>query len=625
MPDPVAEPAMGGPAPDAEWVAADDRIIGKALRWSAAAALAIGVLAAAAAYLIRREPPPPPPRVTALVPPTVPERPRALVPAVRFTDITAHAGITFVHHNGARGERLLPETMGGGVAVLDYDGDGRQDLLFINGTDWPWDTPSSPPPRHALYHNEGDWHFRDTTADAGLAAGMYGMGAAIGDYDNDGFPDIFLTAVGHSRLYHNQGDGTFHDVTAAAGVAGDANDWSTCAAFLDYDQDGSLDLFVGRYIQWSREIDAEIGFKIDGRTRAYGQPTSFEGAFPRFYRNRGDGTFADVSAAVGVEVRNPVTGVPGAKSLGVAPVDVDADGWIDLVVANDTVPNCVFMNRPNPDGGRRFEEIGAESGVAFDSYGNTRGAMGIDAAFHRNDDHLGIAIGNFANEMSALYVSQRAPTFFADEAIAEGIGPPTRLALTFATFFFDYDLDGWLDLLGVNGHLDEQITALQQSQQYRQAAQLFWNGLGAGHPGFIEASPAEAGPDLFTPIVGRGGAYADFDADGDLDLVLTQVAGAPLLLRNDQQTGHRWLRLHLEGTRSNRDAVGAWIHVERDGRRISRQVTATRGYLSQSELPVTIGLGSGPAPPTIEIVWPGGARQHVEPEAVNRTLRIKES
>ena len=621
--------AASGPhlPPGEDWVAADDRIIGKAVRWSLAVLAVVGAVAAVVVAVIRREPPPPPARVTALAPPSMPDRPRALIPDARFTDVTREAGIDFQHYDGARGEKLLPETMGGGVAVLDFDGDGHQDLLFINGADWPWcEEPRTPPPTHALYRNRGDGHFDPVTDGSGFDQPRYGMGAAVGDYDNDGLVDVFITGVGGNRLYRNEGGGAFRDVTEAAGIRGDPEDWSTCAAFLDYDGDGRLDLFVGQYIRWSREIDTEVGFKIDGRTRAYGQPMNFEGAFARLYRNQGDGTFADVSESSGLQVRNPATGVPRAKSLGVAPVDLDRDGWIDLVVANDTVPNFVFMNRPDgAGGGRRFEEIGAESGVAFDSYGNTRGAMGIDTAYHRNDDNLAIAIGNFANEMTALYVAQRTPTRFSDEAIGDGIGPATRLALTFGLFFFDYDLDGWQDLLGINGHLDEQITALQQSQQYRQPAQLFWNGMGAGHPGFLEVGPDRAGTDLFTPLVGRGSAYADFDGDGDLDVVMTQIAGPPLLLRNDQQTGHSWVRVKLVGVRSNRDAIGAWVHADWEGRRVSRQVMPTRGYLSQSELPVTIGLGSAGAPARLEIEWPGGGRQIVEPVEVNRTLVIRES
>ena len=494
-------------------------------------------------------------------------------------------------------------------------------MLFVNATDWPWDPATRPPPTPALYHNDGHGRFTDVTAGSGLDISFYGMGVAVGDYDNDGLVDVFFTGVGGNRLFHNEGGGRFREVTQAAGVGGPADGWSTSAAWLDYDNDGKLDLFVCYYVKWSRAIDTEVGFKIDGQTRAYGQPVNFEGAFSRLYHNEGGGHFRDVSAEAGVQVTNPATGVPRAKSLGVAPVDVDGDGWIDLVVANDTVPNFLFLNQR--DG--TFREIGARSGIAFDSYGGTRGAMGIDAARYREDGKLGIAIGNFANEMTALYVAQNAPTNFSDEAITEGVGPPSRLLLKFGVFFFDYDLDGRLDLLTANGHLEAEISKLQQSQTYAQPAQLFWNAGPQAGACFIPVPPEKAGADLFQPIVGRGGAFADIDGDGDLDVVLCQAGGPPLLLRNDQQLGHHWLRLKLVGTRSNRDAIGAWIRVKVSGQNSWRQVMPTRGYLSQSELPVTIGLGAAEKPDEVEIIWPGGRRQNVESPAVDRLVTITES
>jgi hypothetical protein len=312
--------------------------------------------------------------------------------------------------------------------------------------------------------------------------------------------------------------------------------------------------------------------------------------------------------------------VPAAKSLGVAPVDVDGDGWIDLIVANDTVPNFVFLNRR--DG--TFKEIGAMSGVAFDNFGNTRGAMGIDAARYRNDDKLGIAIGNFANEMTALYVAQNTPTNFADEAITEGIGPASRLLLKFGVFFFDYDLDGWLDLFSANGHLEEEIHKIQASQQYRQPAQLFWNAESAGQNGFLVVPTGKCGPDIFKPIVGRGSAFADIDGDGDPDVVLTQINGPPLLLRNDQKLNHHWLRFKLAGTKCNRDAIGAWINVRVGNQTLSRQVMPTRSYLSQSELPVTIGLGNTTRPDVVEILWPDGSRQKLDSFNVDALTRIQQ-
>ena len=306
---------------------------------------------------------------------------------------------------------------------------------------------------------------------SGLDVSFYGMGVAVGDYDNDGLPDVFITAVGGNHLFHNEGKGRFREVTQAAGVGGSSDGWSTSAAWIDYDNDGKLDLFVCNYVRWSPEIDRAIGFELPNIGRAYGPPRNFEGSFSRLYHNDGNGHFTDVSAQAGIQIKNPATGLPLAKSLAVAPVDVDNDGWIDLVVANDTVQNFLFHNEH--DG--TFKEIGARSGIAYDAYGLTRGAMGIDAARFRDDAALGISIGNFANEMNALYVAQRDSLLFADEATKEGVGPASLKLLKFGLFFFDYDLDGWLDVLTANGHLEPEINRVQPTQQYRQPARLLRN------------------------------------------------------------------------------------------------------------------------------------------------------
>jgi hypothetical protein len=609
------------PEPPEELAHLDDAIIGKAIRWSLAVLIVLGLLAGASILVLKHQPAPRSPKVTEFRAPVLADRPQAEIPVVKFTAITKEAGISFVHNNGAYGEKLLPETMGGGVAFLDFDNDGSPDLLFINSTDWPWHrSKDRGPTPMALYHNDGHGHFTDVTPGSGLDVSFYGMGVAVGDYDNDGLDDVFITAVGGNHLFHNEGAGHFREVTQEAGVGGSSTDWSTCAAFVDYDNDGRLDLFVGDYIQWSREIDAQVGYKIDGQTRAYGQPMNFQGAFPHLYHNDGEGHFTDVSARSGLQVRNPATGVAAAKTLGVAPVDIDGDGWMDLVVADDTAPNLVFMNQHNGT----FKEIGAASGVAFDSYGNTHGAMGIDSAYYRNDGKLGIAIGNFANEMTALYVQQNTPTTFSDEAITDGVGPDSRRYLKFGVFFFDYDLDGRLDLLTADGHLEQEISKIQQSQTYAQPAQLFWNAGEQNGKCFVVVPREKAGADLFQPIVGRGAAFADIDGDGDLDVVLTQVGGPPLLLRNDQNLHHHWLRLKLVGTKSNRDAIGARIQVRVSAATLVRQVMPTRGYLSQSELPVTIGLGNATHPDSVEVIWPSGIRQTLQDVPVDRLVTVKE-
>ena len=583
----------------------DDAALGRTFRLTAIAVLFVAGLAAA--FLLLRKPATPLPEAQTKDRPAVtPAAPAVKTPEAKFTDITTSAGIQFVHNNGAAGEKLLPETMGGGVGFFDYDNDGDQDLLFINSTYWPDKIPAGKKPTSsALYQNDGKGNFKDVTAHAGLNIPIYGMAPAFGDYDNDGFVDIFITAVGKNHLFKNIGAGRFEDVTSKSGIAGAENEWSTAASWFDVDNDGDLDLFVANYVQWNKEIDLQVGSNFPGVGRMYGQPKDFQGTFPYLYRNDGGGKFMDISETSGVQVTN-TSGAPAAKALGVSPVDIDNDGWMDLIVANDTVPNLLFHNQK--DG--TFKEIGGRTGVAFDAMGSVRGAMGIDVARYREDEALGIVIGNFANEMTALYVSQPgAQILFTDEAAAEGIGAPSRPLLTFGTFFFDYDLDGRQDVLSVNGHLDEAIGSVHKGQQYRQPAQLFWNMGRESSGSFV---PANADGDLFKPIAGRGSAYADIDSDGDFDVVITQTGDKPVLLRNEQALKNNWIRLKLTGTRSNHDAIGAWVHARFGGRDVWRHVMPTRSYLSQSELPVTIGLGKSTTIDLLEVRWPGGSMQRIQ-------------
>ena len=609
-----------------ELVSGDDAVIGQALKWSAFAFVSLLV----AGFVIYKFLNPGEEKIKPVN--TLVEAPEQrvvsaeeYVPKVKFTDITTEAGIQFKHNNGATGDKLLPESMGSGVAFFDFDMDGDQDLLFTNGTWWPWDIKKEPglkPTTAVLYRNDGNGVFEDVTADSGLNVAFYGMGVAIGDYDNDGLPDVYCTAVGSNRLFRNLGEGKFIDTTKQAGVAGGENEWGTSAAFADIDNDGDLDLFVCNYVRWSRQIDFEVNYTLVGVGRAYGPPTNFQGTFPSLFRNDGDGKFTDISESAGIQIRSSATKVPMAKSLGVSPVDLDEDGWIDFVVANDTVHNFVFKNKK--DG--TFTEMGGISGIGFDNNGKVRGAMGIDTARFRNDDALGIGIGNFANEMIALYVS--APNnqlLFTDNAITEGVGPDSRLLLKFGLFFFDYDLDGWQDLLTSNGHLEEEITKVQKSQSYAQPAQLFWNCGGTpAKGGFAKVNGNKAGVDLFKPIVGRGSAFADIDGDGDLDVVFTQLHGRPLLLRNDQMLKNHWLRVKLVGNSANRDGVGSLVKLTYGDVTQWRLVSPTRSYMSQSETIATFGLGMDANQVELTVVWPGSSNQILSVSELDTTILVKQ-
>lgn len=603
-----------------EFVQTDDAAIGRGVRNSLIALVTLGLLGGGAYLALRPQKTADQVKVTQVsAPEAASTNALAQVPTARFTDVTAAAGILFQHQTGAYGDKLLPETMGSGVAFVDLDGDGAPELLFVNSTHWPGKRPAdAPPATAALFRNLGKGTFANATAGSGLDLPLYGMGVATGDYDNDGKTDVFISTVGGGRLFHNEGGLKFRETTATAGVGGSPNNWSTATAFFDFDNDGDLDLFVGNYVRWSPEIDREVGYSLVGVGRAYGPPMNFQGAYPNLYRNDGAGKFTDASATAGVQVKNSSTGVPLAKTLGVAPFDYNGDGWMDLMVANDTTQNLLFENQKNGT----FKEVGALTGVAFDSYGNTRGAMGVDTARFTADGKAAVGIGNFANEMTAFYVAQGDGSLFTDEAISWGIGPASRLLLKFGFFFFDYDLDGRLDVLTSNGHLEEEITKVQASQSYRQPAQLFWN---AGDAGFIGVTSQQAGADLFKPVVGRGSAFADMDGDGDLDAVITEAGGKPMLLRNDQALGHHFVRLKLVGTTSNHDAIGAWVKLTANGKSQWRQVMPAKSYLSASELAVTFGLGQTATVDAVEVTWPSGKRQSVSPITTDRLITVQEN
>ena len=516
-----------------------------------------------------------------------------------FTDVTAEAGVEFTHNTGAFGEKYLPETLGAGAIWLDANDDGRQDLLLVNSTDWPGRGAGTPP---ALYRNDGGWSFTDITRGSGLDVPIYGIGGAAADYDNDGQVDVYLTALGPNRLLRGTGDGAFTDETAAAGV-GDPG-FSTSALWFDYDRDGHLDLFVGNYVTWTPETD--LFCTLDGETKSYCTPESYAGQSATLYRNRGDGTFEDVTEAAGVAA-------PSAKALGVVMLDTDADGWMDLFVANDTQPNQLFRNL----GDGTFEDIAVTAAVAFSETGVARAGMGADAADYDDSGLPGLVIGNFSNEMLALYHNE-GNGLFIDEAPRSPLGRATLLTLTFGCFFFDADLDGRLDILAANGHVADDVGRVQSRVSHAQRPQLFRN-LGSGR--FEEA--AGAGGGLETPLVGRGAAYADADADGDPDVVITANGGAPRLLRNDT-AGGRLLRVRLVGTTGNRDGIGARVEVTAGGETRWRRVRTGSSYASQSELPVTFGLGAAPRADAVRVVWPGGRTEEVGPVEANLRITIEE-
>ena len=520
-------------------------------------------------------------------------------PPLPFIDITEEIGVSFLHDSGTTGEKLLPETMVGGVAWFDMDGDQDPDLLLTGGRSWPWDNSNREVQSLGLYRND-EGLFVDITAESGFPQDAYVMGPAIGDVDGDGDLDVFLGCLGLDRLLLNEG-GRFSEVPNAGGAAGSDEAWSSSSGFFDYDCDGDLDLFVCRYVQWSRTIDLELAFTLNGTDRAYGPPTNYQGAHCRLFENDGNGAFRDVSAERGIEVVNPATDLPLGKALALTICDFDRDGWLDVMVANDTVQNFMFHNQEGD-----FVEIGASSGVAFDRLGAATGAMGIDVSEPRGDARLAIAVANFANEASSLYAAEDPdhPLRFTDMSGAEGLGTPSRQRLSFGLCFFDVDMDGREDLLQINGHLEEEIAEVQASQSYRQPAQLFWN---CGHDAkrCLALAPDDSVGDLANPLVGRGAGFADFDGDGDLDLAVAQANAPAVVYRNEFPSAASLRVIPNVGDQPGM-AIGAEISLTVDGVIRRRRISPTRSYLTQVPAEAWFGLGSAFASGTGTVSWVGG-------------------
>ena len=521
-------------------------------------------------------------------------------------EVTEAAGIRFVHENGAFGEKYLPETMGSGVAFFDLDGDGDQDLLFVNSRRWPG-RRAELEPTAALYRNRGDGTFEDITAGSGLDEPLYGIGAAVADYDGDGDRDVYLTALGPNRLLENTGGGAFREAPAAASVAHPG--FSSGATWFDADRDGDLDLFVLNYVEWS--VEQDIFCALDGTNKSYCTPESYNGASAVLYRNDGPAGFSDITEAAGLFN-------PRGKGLGAAAFDFDDDGAADLAVANDTQPNYLYRNL----GDGRFEDVGVLAGIAFAENGAARGAMGIDASDYDGDGRPDLVIGNFSNEMVSLYRNEGVG-FFIDQAPVSEIGRNSLLTLAFGAFFFDYDLDGRQDIFLANGHVENDIAAVQQRVTYRQSPHLFRNR-GGGR--FEEVT--DGSPDLARPLVGRGAAFGDMDGDGDPDLAVSENGGPARLFRNEGGERNGWVGFRLRGRNSNRDGIGAKITLTiEDGgvtRNETRFVKSAVGYASQNQREVVVGLGPTGRAASALVLWPSGARSEIAAPAARRILLVEE-
>jgi hypothetical protein len=550
---------------------------------------------------------------------------------VTFTDITQQAGITWTHNTGAFGGKLLPETMGSGAAFIDYDNDGYPDLFLVNGRDWTDAeiqafkngsskqyaslVPAKVQKRGgtcALYRNKGDGTFEDVTKAVGLDLVTYGMGATVGDYNNDGFEDLLVTSLDGNFLFRNEGGKRFVEVAKEAGVKDSG--WGSSAAFVDYDKDGHLDLFVCRYVEWTPATD--IPCLLDGKNKSYCTPEVYPGITSRLFRNLGNGKFQDVSDRAGITA--PLTGEKRklqGKSLGVAILDSDNDGWPDIVVGNDTEPNYLFRNR----GDGTFEEIGIPCGIAYPEGGRARAAMGVDAADIDQSGRHSLLFGNFTNQMLGLY-KNNGNGLFIDIAPTSEVGRASLLFLAFGALFTDVNNDGWPDIFTANGHIENEINHINRDVTYAETPLLFVN---LGKLQFKEVS-SKAGEAMRRPVVGRGAAAADVDLDGNVDLLITVNDAKPVLLRNNGETKNNSLRITLRGTKSNRSGIGAVVDIKVAGANLNRMYRSGSSYCSQSELPLTVGLGKAAKADLITVKWPSGAVTELKDVPARQSILIEE-
>src|SRR5512141_1308617 len=547
-------------------------------------AAVFGLLSAACA-----EAPPKP------VSPTPAPEPTRVASSIRFEDVTKASGVSFVHVNGAAGKKWMPETMGSGVAAFDADGDGHVDLLFVNGRWWPGDPKAAQQPTLSFWRNVtepgGALRFEDATKAAGLAISLYGMGVAVGDVNDDGAPDLVITALDDIRLLVNDGKGHFRDATKGSGLVGSG--WGTSAAFADFDGDGVLDLFVGQYVNWTPKTDMYCS--LDGKTKSYCTPERYNGVSSRLYKGLGGGKFRDVTKEAGLV--NPL-----GKALGVAVRDLDGDGRIDMVVANDTSPNNLCRNEKTVNGIPVFRDVAVEAGVAVGEDGRARGAMGVAFGDTKNDGGTSLVIGNFSNEMGSVWSAGPKGDFFVDESVQSGIGRTSLLPLTFGVAFADFDLDGVLDLVGVNGHVETSVQDVQPTVTYRQAPLLF-RGQGGGR--FADVS-SQAGAAFAVPMVGRGLAVADLDGDGKPDVVMTENGGPAHVYRNVSEGAGKAVRLLLATNGKNRGAIGARVTCAMGGKKRVDEVSGGDGYLSVNDRTLTLGLGSAAKMDAVDVRWPDG-------------------